>query len=500
MRVIPPRDVFSKKGWLSIFACFLAATVLWGSHFVFEYRAVINSGLPLWTVGASYLGCILGGIVSIWIFYRIPHHIMFFGSVVSFGMFQIILQISIANPWMLILSLGGIGFSGSCLIGVMFTQLSPAFPDPKYNGRVNGLGYTAMNIIILVLTILNFLPTRIPIIIVICIFISGIICVGWISRGHGNPVLQKPFKMSLFSSQPQTGSKMLLGFFWGFFLTNPFYAAVTLIIHGGFNWNLSHFYFIVFFIISLLSIPNGILLDVLGRKKVMLFGIGVLSLAFFVLIFPIDKVVLGILFPVILGIGTTLFLTSNSLIFFEFTDKRYIRAYMTVYYLLSAVGMLGGVLLGWVLESLYLAEPIYITVVLLFLFLIATIITSQIKEPLPDKEELEWKNSIQRIVIMYNSGVPIYSQDTKRSDEIVHSQKSLKVIKREGLSILIEEYQNVFMVVFTTKELSKIRQKMQVFLEEFGDFFEDALKNEIIDQAFFSPAKKLVQKHFFYYW
>lgn len=538
MRVIPPKDVFTKKGWLSILACFLAATLLWGSHFIFEFKAVIYSGFPLWSIGISYVGCIIGGILSIWVFYKIPHHLMFFSSIIIFGICQILLQFAPKNHWSTLIALGGIGLSGSCLIGVLFTQLSPAFPDPKYNGRVNGLGYTAMNLMIMILSILNFLSTPIPIILLITIFIAAIVWMGYISKNHVDFSPQKPLKMSIFSSQPQTGSKLVMGFFWGFFLTNPFYAAVNLILNGGFNWNLSEFYFIMFVIIALFSIPNGVLLDVFGRKKVMLFGIGVLSLAFFVLIFPIDKNLLGILFPVILGIGTTLFLTSNSLIFLEFTDKRYIRGYMTVYYILSATGMLGGVLLGWALEPLYLNEPIYLTVVMLFLFLIATIITSQIRETLPDKEELEWKDAIQRVVIMYNSGIPIYSQNFTHStentasdsenletqnnqtsgdtadellsgtlvtvasilDEIARSRKSLKVIKREELSILIEEYQNVFMVVFTTKELSKIRQKMQVFLEEFGDFFEDALKREITDQVFFYPAKKLIQKHFLYYW
>ncbi len=85
-------------------------------------------------------------------------------------------------------------------------------------------------------------------------------------------------------------------------------------------------------------------------------------------------------------------------------------------------------------------------------------------------------------------------------DEISKSKRPLKVIKREGLSILIEDYNNVLMVVFSLEELSKIREKMQVFLQEFMDFFEDALRLEVTDQMAFRPAKKLIQKHFFYYW
>ncbi|WP_457556485.1 MFS transporter [Candidatus Harpocratesius sp.] len=536
MRIIPPKDIFTRKGWFSILSCFLAATILWGSHFIFEFIAVIESELPLWSVGMSYLGCIIGGVFALTIFQKIPHYLIFFVSIAMFGIFQITLQIALQltnSSWLVLLSLGGIGLSGSSFFGVMFTQLSPAFPDPKYNGRVNGLGYMAMNFIILVFGIVTFLKSPLLLIILLVLSIIGIISMGLSGHGDNKFPKQQPFKTKLFSVQPQSGSKLLMAFFWGFFLTNPFYAAINLIIHGEFKWSLPQFYLIFFFIIAIGSILNGILLDIWGRKKVMLFGIGVLSFAFFALIISIKDSILGIIFPMILGVGTTFFLTSNSLIFLEFTDKRYIRAYMMVYYIFSAIGMLGGILLGFVLESLYLSDPIYLTVVLLFLFILATITTSQIEETLPKKEELEWKDAIQRISILYKSGIPIYSQnicqisnssvenqepknlisETKEEllsgtlvtvssilDEIVSSRKSLKVIKREEMSILIEEYQNVLMVVFTRLELSKIRQKMQEFLKEFGDFFEEALHQEITDQTVFYPTKKLVHKHFFYYW
>lgn len=526
MRVIPPKDVFSRKGWYSILACFLTATLLWASHFWLEFSILIDLDLNLWIVGLSYIGCIFGGILALTLCQKLSHYRAYFLFFGLFTLFQIILKI-VDIPWIIYLLLFGIGLTGGGFAGVMFAQLSPAFPDPKYNGRVNGLGYMAMNLVILLIILLDLFVSNIPILLLIGGLTSGVIFLSIGGKSDANLPQQRPLKFKLFFSSVQTGNKLVIAFFWGFFLTIPFYAALNLIIHQVFSWDLNRFMIIIFITITLLSVPNGLLLDKLGRKPVMLLGIGTLSMAFFVLFLPITETILEFVFPFILGIGTTLFLTSNSLIFIEFTEKKYMRYYMTLYYIFTALGMFGGVVMGVALESLYLLDPIYLTVVLLFLFLIATIIISQTQETLPKKEELEWKNSIQRVYLMYKSGIPIYSQEIKYGgdstsnirentteellsgtlvtvssilDEISKSQKPLKVIKREELSILIEDYQNVLMVVFTSQELSKIREKMLLFLQEFNDFFEDALRLQVTDQTVFYPTKKLIQKHFFYYW
>ncbi|MHA1612439.1 MAG: MFS transporter [Promethearchaeota archaeon] len=529
MNIFPPKDVFSKSQWFSIFACLISGTLLWISHFLWEYLLLINNSINLWWVAISYLGCIIGGLVILQLNQRAPHYFIFFVCYGAFGAIHIALK-WISEPWIIIVGLFLLGLTGGGFVGVMFNQLSPAYPDPKYNGRVNGLGYTAMNFLILLLILLDLIPSRLPISLGISLFTVGTLLLTWYGRHDANLPEQHPFKMKLFLAHPQTSNRLTIAFFWGFFLTLPFYAAINLIIHQSFQWNLNQFVITVFITITLTSLPNGLLLDKWGRKKVMLFGIWILSNAFFVLFLPISEKFLAILFPVILGVGTTLFLTSNSLIFIEFTKKPHMRDYFTIYYILMAIGMLGGVVLGVSLEGLYLVDPIYLTVVLIFLFLLATIIISQTDETLPKREELDWKNAIQRVYIMYKSGIPIYSQIINPSseiisqhtskkddiaeellsgtlvtvssilDEISRSKRPLKEIKREQSSILIEDCQNVLLVVFTTVELSKIREKMQVFLQDFMDFFEDALRLEVTNQTVFLPAKKLVQKHFFYYW
>ncbi len=407
--IFPPKDVFTKFQWFSILACLISATMLWISHFLWEFLILIDNSMNLWWVAISYLGCIIGGMVILWINQRVSHYIIFFLCYGSFGGIHMVLR-WISEPWIIIVGLFLLGMAGGGFVGVMFTQLSPAYPDPKYNGRVNGLGYAGMNILILVLILIDLIPSNWPITLGMGLFIGGTLWMAWWGRHDANIPKQHPFKWKLFRAHPQTSNRLIIAFFWGFFLTLPFYAAINLILHQAFQWSLNQFIITVFVIIAVTSIPNGVLLDRIGRKKVMLFGIGLLLMGFFVLFLPISDPILAFLFPVILGTGTTLFLTSNSLIFIEFTDKHHLRDYFTIYYILMATGMFGGVMLGLGLEESYLEDPIYLTVVLLFLFLIATIVISQTDETLPNKKELEWKDKIQRVYLMYKSGIPIYSQ------------------------------------------------------------------------------------------
>jgi hypothetical protein len=81
--------------------------------------------------------------------------------------------------------------------------------------------------------------------------------------------------------------------------------------------------------------------------------------------------------------------------------------------------------------------------------------------------------------------------------EISTSKKPLKVIKQEGFTILIEEGEEIIVALFIVKELKKvIRRKMQDFIIEFQDFFEELINLEGVDQQVFLPARKLVEKYF----
>jgi hypothetical protein len=135
------------------------------------------------------------------------------------------------------------------------------------------------------------------------------------------------------------------------------------------------------------------------------------------------------------------------------------------------------------------------------------------------EDESDWRNSVQYIFVVRKAGVPLFSQDLYKerkkkhslSDELlagalsgicnlvkelVDNRQPLKVIKQIGYNILLEEGDRIFVAVFSIKELNIIRQKMEAFLHEFEEIFDESLKKKITNTAEYNHAKDLVAKHF----
>ncbi|MFX0098272.1 MAG: hypothetical protein ACFFCS_01750 [Candidatus Hodarchaeota archaeon] len=132
-------------------------------------------------------------------------------------------------------------------------------------------------------------------------------------------------------------------------------------------------------------------------------------------------------------------------------------------------------------------------------------------------EEEDWRNSVQYLYVIRKSGIVLYNQSMKvfpeESDgvhedllgsalsgisalvkEIVNNPEPIEVIKQQGYSILIEEGDDVFVVMFSLKDYAIIRKKLKAFLEEFEYFFEDVMDDNNV--RVFIPTKKILAKHF----
>jgi len=525
MKIFPPADVFTPKQWLSIIGADLAASVLWASHFIFEYNVIIKIELELYFLLFCYFGCVLGGIFALKIIPKMDYYFAFI-LFLSLDILTLILLITMENPIIVIITLFAAGFFGSSFTGLIFIQFSYALPDPKFNGRANGGGYTVINLLIVFMILIN--SSQFPfgnIIFLIAIFIIIIIST-LIAKSDVNLHPQTPLRISKYLFDKKNLSEIFMAFFWGFFLTIPFYS-VYLIFDGE---NLQEFFntfvlnlFITFVVSVFLA---GQIYDLLGRKIGMLLGLGIQALSFLlIVILNNDEYYLDYIFPIILGVGTTFFLTSIPLIFVEITPKKFIRDKMSLAYIFMGLGMIFAVGIAEILKNEFLKDYPYFTVYLLFMFLIAAIFISQIKETLPSKQELEWQGEMQYLFLIFKSGVTIYNQDLtklgKKTDyhkdseillggalvavssifnEILRDKKIIKVIKQENYTIHIEEGKHVIMALIALHEIKKIRKKMQEFLDDFEDFFDDALVKGIAETQLFMPTAKIVQKHFFSYW
>jgi hypothetical protein len=156
---------------------------------------------------------------------------------------------------------------------------------------------------------------------------------------------------------------------------------------------------------------------------------------------------------------------------------------------------------------------------MLLILILATIIVFQLKETLPSKEELEWKDSIQYLYIIRKSGVPIftYNFSEKRESEerlrdtllsgiltaistasrqIAREESPLKQVEHANFTIILEEGEEIFIALVSKKDLNILRTKLYDFLDDFHQMFNELLKTETNDILVFSPAKSLVQKYF----
>lgn len=153
----------------------------------------------------------------------------------------------------------------------------------------------------------------------------------------------------------------------------------------------------------------------------------------------------------------------------------------------------------------------------------ATIITIGIDEPLPSKEEIEWRNTLQHLLVLSSGGLTLHNQPlqeigdqqdcttfgeqdcvlvggaligiTKLINEIT-ADKKLRVIQQEKYAILLEEGELITLALIATKDLKITRNKMRAFIQEFESFFETFLLEWNGDSRVYAPSKQLVAKHF----
>jgi hypothetical protein len=438
-------------------------------------------------------------------------------------------------------------FGGGFCIGVVFglyqEQIVLSFDDPKFAGRFYSMAVIMVGIFIIIYTIIDifanpyiYLAYSLSPFIIIKEFINlnadpllrilffllillMIVTTTLIGKSEHTIPPQKTFNIRMYFRKKENLPEHALAFFWGFFYTNTYYSSILLLEQEGLKVNLNIFVIVFFLTFIIASFPTGFMMDTIGRKLTILLGFSIQAFAFLILSFfaTTDTLLLYII-PIILGIGFSMGITGSFLIFIELPAREYIRDTGYFYIILGGIGMINGMIIGEVIKPL-LYNPIYLTVILLFIFVIATFTVSQLRETLPSKEELEWKSSVQYIYVLLKSGIPIYNQNlcelqegnpptdeclfggalvavSSLLQEFTREKKPLKVIKQEGFSILLEEGENILVAIITIKELKIIRQKLQEFLEEFQDFFGELISKGIADTTVFLPAKKLAEKHF----
>ncbi len=503
-------------------------------HFILEFAVIAKNGLPYFYVLYHYLGLLLGTIFALGIAYRRVSHVVLIILFVSLLTFFFVWMLIIIQPWTVPITLTGAGFCIGVLFGLMNANFYPVYSTRQFSGRYFSFAFILWSVLNIVeALIINENPLA-------CAVILGVYCVlAIVTILMGKDVfknypIQESIKIRDFFGKKTGLPKLGFGFLWGFFFSNTYYAAVLVFQREAYPQYLNQFVIIIGIAIVVFLMPSGLIADTFGRRITILLGFMTQALAFLALVFFADNpLFLTYLFPIILGIGFALSLTTGIVVFGETPESKHIRDEATLFFVCGSVGMFCGVAIDELMKPFFFEQPAYLAVILLFIFVCGAIIIYQMKETLPPKEELAWKDSVQFLyILLKSSGLPIYSQVLKNVGdtnlkvnvgevtddtllggalvaiasilkELARNENPLKTIKKEGFTILVEEGEKVLVALVAMEELKVIRKKMRDFVEEFQDFYRDLLESKMDVQGryngdiqAFLPTKTLVKKHF----
>ncbi len=502
-----------------IFIPILIGSILWALHFIFEFSIIIKYGLPFFFVVFHFFAVSIAAFFSIKVISKWRFFPSYFISI-SIIIFSCIGLIAVNQPWFVPFGLFGAGFGIGVYFGFSNALLHFTTEDPKFTGHFFALGQAILAIFIVIQTLIDLLANSwIYISYFLLIFLAVGILLMYCKADVKLPP-QEPLSIRKYLSKKENLPELGLAFFSGFFFTNTYYSTIIILQPLGGLMELNIFVIVLFITFAIVALPCGILMDTFGRRITILLGLSIQALAFLLLSFSEITISLLIyIFPILLGIGLSFTIITSYVFFEELPPRKHLRDLGYIYMGVLGLGCVGGAVLGEVLRPLLALDPGNLTIILLFVFVIATFSISQLKETLPTKDELEWKGAIQYLYVLLRSGIPVHSQDlceiqegnycmdeallggaliaiSSILQEAAQNQNPLKVVKQENYSILIEESPKILVAVITLKELKIIRQKMQTFLEEFQEFFGEVIDSGLTDMRVYSPAKRLAEKFF----
>ncbi|TXT67265.1 MAG: membrane protein of unknown function [Promethearchaeota archaeon] len=510
---------FSKEQWALAISGIILGFLNYSLHFLIEFSVLWRRNLPSFMIIFHFLGLIPGAIINYTFFSAVRKNVIF---IINASILTLVLLSLYFIPirWYIPIGLFITGIALAINLGFMFEKNSLLIERVEVGGRSFSPAFLLISILVIILAFLDYIN---GFILILIFFITlFIVFLGstryYLTRIPSIP--QHQVRLSGYLKNKKNISSISVAFIFGFFFVNAYYITIIILEENDILFQFNLFLIFLFISIALSSPLVGVIADSVGRRFTLVIGCLIQALAFLILSFA-PTVGIGelLIFSIILGVGLAFTLNTMALFFVELPDKKSIRSQNEINSFFMALGLLSGLLLGEVLKPLYLSQPAYLTVVLLFIFILTTAIIFQIEETLPSKEEQEWKNAIQYLYVIQKSGVPIYTEPLvqtlgkKRENdetlisgaltavsslmqEIAENKDPLKLIKQEGFSIIIEEGNKVFVAVISLKDLKSIRAKIKAFLEKFEEFFEELLDHEVCDTLAFSPTKKLVEEFF----
>lgn len=232
----------------------------------------------------------------------------------------------------------------------------------------------------------NFVFTFIYFILILIITLVPVL----ISKDHLQDISQEHVNTITILRSKENLPKLGVAFFHGFFIINTYYAAILIFDSLGFIQYLNGYVLILFIIVAIVSLPVGMIVDTIGRRITAMIGLALQALAFLVLSFINDfNIILIIIFISFLGIGFVFLYAGFSRLENELPRGLNARDEVSMSMGFLGIGAAVGVILGEVMKYLIVTtnNAAYLTIVLLFIFICATIVVFQVQETLPSRSK-----------------------------------------------------------------------------------------------------------------
>jgi len=374
----PPFKVSAKQ---SLFGT--GSSTSWGLanilHFTFEFSILQKVNLPYFFIIFHMIGVFFGAIFVIEVLHKTDSITVFLIQFIFLVFFLMSLMI-ILQPLYTPFGLFGAGFCigmGSGSVHINTLRAFPELKDPaKWGaaGRLFSQGLGVSSILVIIYAIINltenFVLTFIYFTLILIITLVSML----ITKNDFQNITQEHG----------------VAFFHGFFIINTYYAAILIFDSLGFIQYLNSYALILFTIVAIVSIPVGMIVDRIGRRITAMVGLALQALAFLVLSFISDfNIPLIIIFISFLGIGFTFIYTGFTRLEVELSRGLNLRDELSISMGFVGIGAAVGVILGEVIKHLIIVtnNAAYLTIVLLFIFICATIVVFQVRETLPSRSE-----------------------------------------------------------------------------------------------------------------
>jgi len=390
----PPFKVSAKQ---SLFGT--GSSTSWGLanilHFTFEFSILQKVNLPYFFIIFHMIGVFFGAIFVMEVLHKTDSITVFLIQFIFLVFFLMSLMIFL-QPLYTPFALFGAGFCigiGSGSVHINTLRAFPELKDPaKWGaaGRLFSQGLGVSSILVIIYAIINltenFVLTFIYFTLILIITLVSML----ITKNDFQNITQEHVTTITILKNKKNLPKLGVAFFHGFFIINTYYAAILIFDSLGFIQYLNSYALILFTIVAIVSIPVGMIVDRIGRRITAMVGLALQALAFLVLSFLSDfNIPLIIIFISFLGIGFTFIYTGFTRLEVELSRGLNLRDELSISMGFVGIGAAVGVILGEVIKHLIIvtSNAAYLTIVLLFIFICATIVVFQVRETLPSRSD-----------------------------------------------------------------------------------------------------------------